>query len=34
MTDFDIEPPRLMWGALKTANRVLVKFDIELHAPT
>jgi hypothetical protein len=31
MTDFGIKPPRLMLGALKTADRVTVRFDVTLR---
>ncbi len=30
MTDYGIQPPTLMLGAIKTANRVTVKFDVTL----
>ena len=33
MTDFDIEPPRLMLGALRTADEVHVHFDIVCRLP-
>ena len=28
MTDFGVEPPRAMFGALKTADRILVRFQL------
>jgi polyisoprenoid-binding protein YceI len=31
MTDYGIKPPTLMLGAIKTANLVVVKFDVELQ---
>ena len=32
MTDFGIKPPTMMLGAIKTADKVVVHFDIELQA--
>jgi polyisoprenoid-binding protein YceI len=32
MTDFKVEPPSLMFGAIKTANAVTVKFNLVLKA--
>ncbi|MBO9565303.1 MAG: YceI family protein [Niastella sp.] len=32
MTDFNVEPPSLMFGAIKTANVVTVKFNLVLKA--
>jgi hypothetical protein len=34
MTDYDIKPPTMMLGAIKTANLVVVKFDVELRTTT
>ena len=31
MTDYGIKPPTMMLGAIKTANLVVVKFDVELR---
>jgi polyisoprenoid-binding protein YceI len=31
MSDFGIKPPRLMLGALRTADRVTVRFDVALR---
>lgn len=31
MTDYDVKPPTLMLGAIKTANLIVVKFDVELR---
>jgi polyisoprenoid-binding protein YceI len=31
MSDFDIEPPTAMLGALKTGDKVVVKFDFEFN---
>jgi len=33
MTDFAVKPPTLMFGAIKTADLVVIKFDMELRAP-
>jgi hypothetical protein len=30
MTDYEVEPPRLMFGAIKTGNSIVVKYDILL----
>jgi hypothetical protein len=30
MTDFQVKPPRLMLGALRTDDRVVVKFHLEI----
>jgi polyisoprenoid-binding protein YceI len=32
MTDFNVEPPSLMFGAIKTGNTVTVKFNLVLKA--
>ncbi len=32
MTDFNVEPPSLMFGAIKTGNAVTVKFNLVLKA--
>jgi hypothetical protein len=34
MSDFDIEPPTAMMGALKTGDKVVVKFDFEFNLNT
>jgi polyisoprenoid-binding protein YceI len=33
MSDFGIKPPVLMLGAIKTADKVVVRFDMKLKAP-
>lgn len=33
MSDFGIKPPVLMFGAIKTADKVVVHFDLKLKAP-
>lgn len=34
MTDFDVEPPTLMFGTLKVGDEVVVKFDMPLRMQT
>ena len=34
MTDYAVKPPVLMLGAIKTADQVVVKFDMELRSAT
>jgi hypothetical protein len=34
MTDYQIKPPVIMLGAIKTANLITVKFDVKLRAAT
>jgi polyisoprenoid-binding protein YceI len=33
MTDFNVAPPRLMMGAVKTDNKVVVRFDLLMQEP-
>jgi polyisoprenoid-binding protein YceI len=33
MSDYAVKPPTFMLGAIKTANEVVVKFDMELRTP-
>jgi polyisoprenoid-binding protein YceI len=31
MTDYGIQPPKAMWGTIKTGDEVTIKFEIVLY---